>query len=466
MKLIDTIAHATLALALTGSIASAATVIHITGAQGLRAAVHQGIADILKPGYSVGYQGTSISTAMQAVFSGTTAVGSYPVTIKTSYGTSTNGIRTMVKNLTVATWLLPVSGTVGNLNSGSIYETAVTADATVSGEFQATTRFSTPLLIDNLIGVFPYVWVRNAGSPATLSNMNSTLAQALFGNGQLPLAQFTGSVADENTIVTLIGRDEGASSRESLFAESGYGIYSDPVQYQLTITGSPGPTGTVTGCVLYPAATVDGVSYPAGHSGYPSFSGLVAALNTPGSANAITIAGWVIGYSDIIDAVVVNPGTVATANASLAGGALASVTVTNGGSNYNYTPIITISGGGGSGATATATVQNGVITGIAVTNGGTGYTSTPTVTITGGALMNWNGVAYSTTAVQEGQYTYWSYAHLMVRSSYAGTGKTVVNQLVQQLHDVDIVVGGNSLLGAMQVSRSGDGTPVVWGNPY
>jgi uncharacterized repeat protein (TIGR01451 family) len=47
------------------------------------------------------------------------------------------------------------------------------------------------------------------------------------------------------------------------------------------------------------------------------------------------------------------------------------------------TPIVTFSGGGGSGATGVVTVNAaGVVTGIVITNPGSGYTSAPTVTIT------------------------------------------------------------------------------------
>ncbi len=47
------------------------------------------------------------------------------------------------------------------------------------------------------------------------------------------------------------------------------------------------------------------------------------------------------------------------------------------------TPIVTISGGGGTGATGVVTVNSsGVVTGIVITNAGSGYTSAPTVTIT------------------------------------------------------------------------------------
>jgi hypothetical protein len=68
------------------------------------------------------------------------------------------------------------------------------------------------------------------------------------------------------------------------------------------------------------------------------------------------------------------------------------IAVSNGGTGYTASPIVTISAPGGSGtqAYASATVSGGVITGFQIIAGGTGYTSTPTVTITpaGGSLVS------------------------------------------------------------------------------
>ncbi|MDA8940834.1 hypothetical protein N9H34_01725 [bacterium] len=65
---------------------------------------------------------------------------------------------------------------------------------------------------------------------------------------------------------------------------------------------------------------------------------------------------------------------------------VSSITIENGGSGYSAEsatlPTITITGGGGTGATATASVLGGVITTVNVTNIGSGYTSAPTVTVT------------------------------------------------------------------------------------
>ena len=62
-------------------------------------------------------------------------------------------------------------------------------------------------------------------------------------------------------------------------------------------------------------------------------------------------------------------------------GSIGGVNVLTQGSNYTA-PVVSISGGGGTGATAAAIVLNGNIIQIVMTNWGSGYTSQPTVNIT------------------------------------------------------------------------------------
>ena len=72
----------------------------------------------------------------------------------------------------------------------------------------------------------------------------------------------------------------------------------------------------------------------------------------------------------------------ATANVST-GGTISSVTITNGGTGYDFTPSVTIAGIGtlGTQATATASVTAGVVTSVTITSGGTNYTTQPLVYI-------------------------------------------------------------------------------------
>jgi autotransporter-associated beta strand protein len=68
------------------------------------------------------------------------------------------------------------------------------------------------------------------------------------------------------------------------------------------------------------------------------------------------------------------------------------------GSGYTSAPTVTIEGADGSGATATATVSGGRVTGVVVTNYGTGFTGRPTVTFSGGGGSG----AAATAVVQTG----------------------------------------------------------------
>lgn len=70
-----------------------------------------------------------------------------------------------------------------------------------------------------------------------------------------------------------------------------------------------------------------------------------------------------------------------------------SIQITEGGAGYNYPPVITISGGGGSGATASASLTGNSLNSIVVVSGGSGYTSVPTVTIEPPDLIDYVAVS-------------------------------------------------------------------------
>ena len=57
------------------------------------------------------------------------------------------------------------------------------------------------------------------------------------------------------------------------------------------------------------------------------------------------------------------------------------INITGGGSGYTSAPLVTITGGGGTGAVAIATITAGAVTSIDLLSVGSGYTSAPTVTI-------------------------------------------------------------------------------------
>lgn len=78
-------------------------------------------------------------------------------------------------------------------------------------------------------------------------------------------------------------------------------------------------------------------------------------------------------------------GAQATATANMSGVSpneyVASITANLGGSGYTIAPVVTISGGGGTGASAQANISGGAVTSITMLSPGSGYSSAPTVTI-------------------------------------------------------------------------------------
>lgn len=442
------------------STASAQQVIRITGSTAFRSATNAAIGNILQTGYTYGYTGSSFSGSNRTIFVGTTkAPTNTPVIIKCQWSGAVGGVKTIVQNVALPEWLVNASptSTSGTQITTPSYDAAVTADIAMADGFQNTTEFKSPVMVSKVVGVLPFQWFRNNGSPTSIDNMNPVLASSLLSGG-LPLSQFTGDPADQGTAVYATGRDEDSGTRMVTYADSFFGVFSSPTQYQPIISG-----GTVTDLVPWPATVVLGTPYPLGHSGFSGGGQLVTAMNTPGSNTTSANPGWLVSYAGINDAQGALPGTAATATASISGGAVTGFTITNGGTNYGSGTFVTLSGGGGTGATAVPVISGGVVTGITVTSGGSGYTSAPTVAIRGGATLKYNGYEYSAQNVREGKYTFWSYEILMYRPGYVNSA--IADQLADRIKTVDASISG-IVLNTMQVGRAVEGGPVTPGNPF
>jgi len=300
------------ALAIASTASAQTNLIHITGSNASKKSLSTAIGNILNTGYVYGYAGSALSSASQFEFRGTTIVGSFPVDITVNLTGGAGGVQDLAQNLTITTWLNATNLTTGGTANLAGPLVSAQADTAIGEQFQSSTGFNTPVLHDQVIGVVPYLWVRNAGSPSTISNVTSFLAQVLYGTGQIPLSQITGLNSDEGVALTALGRDENASVRLVAFAETGFGIFTPPFQYEALISGTAGPGGTVTNAIPWPINTVNGTTYPVGHSGYSTGSALAAALNTPGSLAAT--GGWFIGPLALNDASTVTLGASLTYN--------------------------------------------------------------------------------------------------------------------------------------------------------
>jgi len=80
-----------------------------------------------------------------------------------------------------------------------------------------------------------------------------------------------------------------------------------------------------------------------------------------------------------------------------------------------------------------------------------------------GVDLTWNGVPYSHTAAENGQYTYWTYEQLDYLPTFGTTsanGKAVADFLAQQIAAEDLSGVGESL-SSMNVTRAQEGGPVT-----
>ena len=400
MKMIKLTAAALIAFAFAGIASAQTTTIRITGSTAFRASTVTAIGNILNPGYTYGYIGSSLTGANQSTFVGTTKTGNLAVLIKCSWGGSSGGLQTLAQQSPVVTTVNPYIAETSPLSTTGAVLTATTAtfdspanaDVTMADTFQSSTQFfgaGYNTLIDQVVGIVPFVWAKGSSSDpavqavlANLTNITPLLARAVLSGGA-PLSMFTGNPADSTTTVYVMGRDEDSGTRSNTYAESNFGVFGSPVQYQATIA-----SGAITAIAPWPVNTLLGLTFPVGHSGYNSGGTLATALNTPvatAARDAFNSKFVLIGYLGTPDAANVNGG------------------------NNNLT---------------------------------------------------WNGVPYSVAAVQEGKYTFWGYEHLDYRSTLAGNQKTVADQIANQIKTADGAVNG-PLVASMNVTKTTEGAVVT-----
>jgi hypothetical protein len=128
------------------------------------------------------------------------------------------------------------------------------------------------------------------------------LAQALWKNGSLPLALFTGNTGDENTHVFAIGRDADSGTRLTAFAESGVGVFTEVYQFVPTNANgmiTSGNTAAMTGQQYYPLEVINGITYVAGNGGYSSGGNLAFAMRQNNTLSAI--GGYYVTYLGLSD---------------------------------------------------------------------------------------------------------------------------------------------------------------------
>jgi hypothetical protein len=470
MKTIQTLAAGALALAFA-SAAFAQDVIHITGSTAFRgatiAAIESELSNANTTPIKVAYiPGAGISSELNAsvvIISGTPSDTGTLTYVKCYWTGSVSGITALVYNVNEANaWLansvltnaanstissfgatsakasspLLVDGLAGDPSPS--YDAAAPADIAMADCHQASTGYANPQLTENQVGVIAFEWVANNGSPSTLLNMTDKGAEQLLSGGT-ELFQFTG-VPTDTSVVRIVGRNFDSGTRLSTMAETGFGIFHNPVQYApvLDTSTTSSPTyGLITALTKYPtdtlfAGTPAQTSYGVGASGYNGGGSVANALAAPNSLGQDT-----------------------TANGSSYSGAIAS-TGTNSG------PAILV----GYLSRGDATTAMKLATNLASTAGAASnvspYNTNTAHRLTWNGVADWSGANNQTVnssfdqVIENGQYSFWEYEWLDYSTNLSGDALTVAGDLANLITNTTAAVSGVNV-NLMNVSRPVEG---------
>ena len=199
--------------------------------------------------------------------------------------------------------------------------------------------------------------------------------------------------------------------------------------------------GTVTTPALYRNAG----------SGTLNFNGGTLAANKD---NATFLTGLTGAYVHAGGGTIDNGGkaiTIAQPLLAPTGNGVSATGLTVGGTGFIDTPLVTITGGGGTGATAVANVDaSGALTGITITNPGINYTSAPAFALGGGGVGNTGSITGTATLVANtsGGLTFTGAGTTTLTGADTFTGPIAVN-------GSKLALGGNHSANALSVSATG-----------
>jgi hypothetical protein len=237
------------------------------------------------------------------------------------------------------------------------------------------------------------------GSNCAAANITSMQARQLIQIGRLPLGQITGNTNAHNKMgVYLVGRNSDSGTRLSVFGEVGQGANAKPQQYKAISTNA---------IVLYPAEAINGLDLTIGQSGYSS-GGDVAGCFTNSTFYPLNTAALQVG-----DANTNNAATIYTNGAFLIGYAgVGDTRDSSGNARANVKPL------------------------------------------------TYNGVACSTNAIINGNYSLWTYEHLYANPATTTLARTVMKAIGDRCLTTATSAGAAVKFTDMKCTRGGDARPV------
>jgi hypothetical protein len=432
MKTFKSLTLGAIALFCVASV-NAQTDVYITGSTAFRSAATVAIRNIFDaaPAVQVAFSNnaTTPTGANQVIYVGN--IGGNAYNIHTSWSGSEAGIQTVAGAPTFNVNFLPNSTCPGSCSNYPGTSVAAGSDAHVpqvafSDTFQATSQFRSGVTLGGAtytglteasgtsaghgspVGVVVFKWCADNG--ATISNITSQQVRSLYTNGRRPLALFTGLNADEGKIVVALGRNPDSGTRLTALAETGIGALGNIQQFQPQTSASVlvnNIAQTVSKFVVWPAETINNVPVATFRSGYSSGGDLSKAMRAVTTNPVAVTVGTVTG----------NYATGTLTRIAYLGASDADANLLNAGSPP---PGVELS-------------YNGAHLGVFADYG-------------------------TATVITEGQYTFWSFEHVLYNSSTIPAAvKTAADTLATQIHDTDAPV----LLSEMRATRTADGANVT-----
>lgn len=424
MKISKTILAGLLVAALPGAIALADSVpvLRIAGAATFRPPVQKAIEDALvssgTKAYTFGWNGTAGNhyKPNASIYHGwLKSDNTKEVIIETYWTGDVSGVVDLTEQNQITKWIPTDSTTLASLSgtnniangqlsvsappnvtisvsfassSAAVVSTAGVTGANISDIINGTT------LTDagssgaaggaGTVGVAAFQWVVgnvNSSFPVPFTNITQGAAYSLINQGSIPVSFLTGASGDQHKYAVLVGRSEDAGARTVPFAEAQTGFGNSTYQYALTFSSNQtvqadnrqtGGTGaTVTGAAPWPANaplnTEPNINWNSdGHSGYNLTSDLANVLS---ATNPVAKASFTVGLTNLP-------------------------------ADLTHAYFVGYNGVADTGSLVTA----------------------------GGTALSYNGVPYSVAAVQNGQYSLWSFAHVY----YIGDGPNQLTGVLQQ----------------------------------
>jgi len=333
--------------------AQAQTEVLFTGSTAYRANTMNAILHQLAGNpFTYAYSAATLGASNFAIFHGT--ISGNAVTVKCTWTGSEGGVQTVSAQVNVLCYNDNVVGTAGGTPSvgtpvlggngvNQIPDVDLSdgyqSSSAFFGEFRGTNYPTLTESPNSPVGVVPFKWVVSKTPPAGLTNFTEQNARYLYANGQMPLALISGNHADEGFVVNACGRDPDSGTRLTAMAETHRGSQASVTQYApCTANEDPCATahiittagGTITHYGVWPASTVNGLTYPIGDGGYSSGGQLALSMGNTSPAGNIAIA--YLGTNDADNSAIPNGAVELTYNGSTLG---------NVGGNYNSVPALT-----------------------------------------------------------------------------------------------------------------------------